>query len=200
VFRHRNPEKPNFAGALEVFCRPTPLFSLNPSVRPRMQLLQINLFQSKIGQALVRRLNDVVVREDFGYGHRRRGRPNAVLRWNFGSHVYAMEAALHGFTDQVLAVPVAVRQCCIDKIYAKLKSTAQRSLRFVFAAQPLLAADSPGPKPDLAYFRFSFAQFSILHQSVSLTRDELARLLWGGLAGRAERGRFARDELLKDLL
>jgi hypothetical protein len=53
------------------------------------------------------------------------------------------------------------------QIYAKLKSTPQRSLRFVvFAAQPLLAADAPGPKPDLAYFRFSFAQFPVSHASV----------------------------------
>jgi hypothetical protein len=33
-----------------------------------------------------------------------------------------------------------------------------------------------------------------------LTRDELARLLSGGLAGRGKRERFARDELLKKLL
>ena len=120
-----------------------------------MKLLQVDLFYPQIAKALLGAFDDVAIRENIFDLHLRRGRPNPILRRNLGGDEDSPKAFAYRLAHQLFTVPIAVGERRVDEIDAQLESFSQSLNRFVvFAALPLLTADTPGAKPDFADFRF----------------------------------------------
>ena len=113
-------------------CRPFPSVVVHPRVAPHMKLLEIDGGDAEIGEALLRHLDDVVVRKDVGDRRVGAARPFQVFRRHLRRGVQLRSrVARQRFAQQLLAAAHAVGVRGIEEIASQLDRAIERSSRFL---------------------------------------------------------------------
>ena len=146
---HADPEPLDEPLALEVPDRPLPAVVRHPGVAPDVELLEVDALQAQVAPALVRHLDDVVVREDLGDGRLRLARPAAVLGRDLRRGV-ELGAAMprQGVAEEPLAPALAIGVGGVEEVAAPLDRAVQGPPRLlVVGAGP--SGHAPHPVADL---------------------------------------------------
>src|SRR6266850_448821 len=153
---------------LQFLERPAPFIALEPFRIPHVQLLEIERVHFQIAQAVFRATQNVLIRKyAFDSDARLRG-PHAILWRYLGGKMDSVPAFPNRFSDQLLAMAIAISQRGIDKIDAQLDGPAQSANRFVIgAAHPLFPANSPSAISNLTDLYAGSSQNSVFHPEPS---------------------------------